>query len=126
MIRRPPRSTRTDTLFPYTTLFRSQGQHGRDPRRLGGAQPRGVMPEITLRARIGAIGADPGFGDVEIDFHDPALAPDRFDQQREPRLERLARIAPALDQEGVFGGLLADRPSATDSFAQGLTVQGPP
>src|SRR3546814_3277268 len=25
MIRRPPRSTRTDTLFPYTTLFRSHG-----------------------------------------------------------------------------------------------------
>src|SRR3546814_3322141 len=25
MIRRPPRSTRTDTLFPYTTLFRSIG-----------------------------------------------------------------------------------------------------
>src|SRR3546814_18208957 len=30
MIRRPPRSTRTDTLFPYTTLFRSV----REPRRL--------------------------------------------------------------------------------------------
>src|SRR3546814_9458877 len=31
MIRRPPRSTRTDTLFPYTTLFRSVGQAvGRD------------------------------------------------------------------------------------------------
>src|SRR3546814_11310411 len=30
MIRRPPRSTRTDTLFPYTTLFRSQGGVGRD------------------------------------------------------------------------------------------------
>src|SRR3546814_2260963 len=28
MIRRPPRSTRTDTLFPYTTLFRSPGQRG--------------------------------------------------------------------------------------------------
>src|SRR3546814_8170351 len=27
MIRRPPRSTRTDTLFPYTTLFRSHGWH---------------------------------------------------------------------------------------------------
>src|SRR3546814_16237407 len=27
MIRRPPRSTRTDTLFPYTTLFRSTGFH---------------------------------------------------------------------------------------------------
>src|SRR3546814_2673415 len=33
MIRRPPRSTRTDTLFPYTTLFRS---HNR-----GGARSRG-------------------------------------------------------------------------------------
>src|SRR3546814_4115688 len=30
MIRRPPRSTRTDTLFPYTTLFRSSGTR-RDP-----------------------------------------------------------------------------------------------
>src|SRR3546814_14797473 len=28
MIRRPPRSTRTDTLFPYTTLFRSGGGDG--------------------------------------------------------------------------------------------------
>src|SRR3546814_11167665 len=27
MIRRPPRSTRTDTLFPYTTLFRSAVDH---------------------------------------------------------------------------------------------------
>src|SRR3546814_17037219 len=27
MIRRPPRSTRTDTLFPYTTLFRSSDSH---------------------------------------------------------------------------------------------------
>src|SRR3546814_13673396 len=28
MIRRPPRSTRTDTLFPYTTLFRSRVKEG--------------------------------------------------------------------------------------------------
>src|SRR3546814_6522487 len=28
MLRRPPRSTRTDTLFPYTTLFRSGGRDG--------------------------------------------------------------------------------------------------
>src|SRR3546814_5375899 len=34
MIRRPPRSTRTDTLFPYTTLFRSGAAAGR---RRGGA-----------------------------------------------------------------------------------------
>src|SRR3546814_19871987 len=41
MIRRPPRSTRTDTLFPYTTLFRSHHVPGaraenRDPRNLRG------------------------------------------------------------------------------------------
>src|SRR3546814_5280690 len=32
MIRRPPRSTRTDTLFPYTTLFRSHRPSGRSSR----------------------------------------------------------------------------------------------
>src|SRR3546814_249147 len=31
MLRRPPRSTRTDTLFPYTTLFRSNPQVERQP-----------------------------------------------------------------------------------------------
>src|SRR3546814_14762483 len=31
MIRRPPRSTRTDTLFPYTTLFRSESGNGLRP-----------------------------------------------------------------------------------------------
>src|SRR3546814_2582038 len=40
MIRRPPRSTRTDTLFPYTTLFRSvavfAGSHGNDVIRASG------------------------------------------------------------------------------------------
>src|SRR3546814_1942580 len=32
MIRRPPRSTRTDTLFPYTTLFRSDAAEGDEAR----------------------------------------------------------------------------------------------
>src|SRR3546814_10652364 len=45
MIRRPPRSTRTDTLFPYTTLFRS------DPRRDGDqfVEPRrGVIIDFAV------------------------------------------------------------------------------
>src|SRR3546814_18041333 len=45
MIRRPPRSTRTDTLFPYTTLFRSHG----DAALLHGLQ------QGRLRARAGAV-----------------------------------------------------------------------
>src|SRR3546814_1943252 len=39
MIRRPPRSTRTDTLFPYTTLFRSV-------HRLASGQTLGIKPAI--------------------------------------------------------------------------------
>src|SRR3546814_16067366 len=39
MIRRPPRSTRTDTLFPYTTLFRSPNDKRPHPR-LWGTFPR--------------------------------------------------------------------------------------
>src|SRR3546814_1092827 len=35
MIRRPPRSTRTDTLFPYTTLFRSDAILRRHRRQVG-------------------------------------------------------------------------------------------
>src|SRR3546814_3034292 len=52
MIRRPPRSTRTDTLFPYTTLFRSrQATESRD---LGFARPAvrhaGIQPFHSRRA----------------------------------------------------------------------------
>src|SRR3546814_2724163 len=49
MSRRPPRSTRTDTLFPYTTLFRSEpglGRRGDGGRhRLGGAA--GALPAVA-------------------------------------------------------------------------------
>src|SRR3546814_6981897 len=45
MIRRPPGSTLTDTLFPYTTLCRSR--HVRRPAVLGGA----TMPHAPLNAR---------------------------------------------------------------------------
>src|SRR3546814_2622884 len=46
MIRRPPRSTRTDTLFPYTTLFRSPAQHHADPVR---RSHRRIDREAVLR-----------------------------------------------------------------------------
>src|SRR3546814_17703794 len=43
MLRRPPRSTRTDTLFPYTTLFRSLG-----PLHYAGRLNLGVRPRMKL------------------------------------------------------------------------------
>src|SRR3546814_1909273 len=42
MIRRPPRSTRTDTLFPYTTLFRSTGADGAGDAARHRSRPRGL------------------------------------------------------------------------------------
>src|SRR3546814_4763117 len=66
MIRRPPRSTRTDTLFPYTTLFRSR-VHRRPARQrqylgpaLGGGRPAAVgRPGAAAIAPAGPAG-DPG------------------------------------------------------------------
>src|SRR3546814_2156997 len=60
MILRPPRSTRTDTLFPYTTLFRSQGcrgHHGRDRGRIipachEGAHGRARREKAEITARL--------------------------------------------------------------------------
>src|SRR3546814_2282439 len=47
MIRRPPRSTRTDTLFPYTTLFRSPGPP--PVAQLGGVDsPQAKAREVVL------------------------------------------------------------------------------
>src|SRR3546814_1797855 len=49
MIRRPPRSTRTDTLFPYTTLFRSAIAHLRE-----------CVVEDAVEQAAGGLLADPG------------------------------------------------------------------
>src|SRR3546814_19757072 len=61
MIRRPPRSTRTDTLFPYTTLFRSIDLRCGKPHRLepetrlypvdAQLEEPGEMPGISRRPR---------------------------------------------------------------------------
>src|SRR3546814_3284160 len=56
MIRRPPRSTRTDTLFPYTTLFRSLDRYlacrSVTITRLAVAFPRPAFLGETLQARL--------------------------------------------------------------------------
>src|SRR3546814_12916511 len=50
MIRRPPRSTRTDTLFPYTTLFRSAGSC--DYYRIEGDISGPIAGNGRIRARL--------------------------------------------------------------------------
>src|SRR3546814_9497580 len=61
MIRRPPRSTRTDTLFPYTTLFRSGALFDHQARRrllAFAAQSAGRFPDRQLHLRFGNRPAD--------------------------------------------------------------------
>src|SRR3546814_4217209 len=64
MIRRPPRSTRTDTLFPYTTLFRSHHHRELPPERALGepvqlvAEARQMLRRRFLEADVGITGAN--------------------------------------------------------------------
>src|SRR3546814_4247875 len=60
MIRRPPRSTRTDTLFPDTTLFRARGEPGGEIDRCGAAGTDATLAadaDAGRRARTVRIGA---------------------------------------------------------------------
>src|SRR3546814_14490042 len=59
MIRRPPRSTRTDTLFPYTTLFRSETPLGRYCRGLRGGVKGVVKATRADAGRLSTIGVRP-------------------------------------------------------------------
>src|SRR3546814_12107142 len=54
MIRRPPRSTRTDTLFPYTTLFRSGRVISRTFRAVRHPSPTRPARQHSWRAFVGA------------------------------------------------------------------------
>src|SRR3546814_4730926 len=74
MIRRPPRSTRTDTLFPYTTLFRSVQPAARGNSRARDASRHQVAGglardhETVARSqarRRGSCGAETGMGRSE-------------------------------------------------------------
>src|SRR3546814_17695624 len=61
MIRRPPRSTRTDTLFPYTTLFRSK---------VWGAELSAQfepVDRLRINANIGWLGSRIAKGEQSID-----------------------------------------------------------
>src|SRR3546814_15650436 len=111
MIRRPPRSTRTDTLFPYTTLFRSLGDEAgagadrADPvagqaERLGeavelddGVAPGGVADQAVARF-AGIEEVLVGLVEHEVDAAGGAPVADRGqDGRRHPRAGRGVRGA---------------------------------
>src|SRR3546814_9008254 len=99
MIRRPPRSTRTDTLLPYTTLFRSLGIAGRQLR----------LTILDLDIDVGGLGdrqralraLDADALGLDVQLHtlrqgDPLLGySGHFDDSLRPRSTGLHRRRPA-------------------------------
>src|SRR3546814_17525951 len=74
MIRRPPRSTRTDTLFPYTTLFRSAGPvhflplwHFLCDERLGFCRRAPLDDETALGKEVLQVGRGHCLGDFIVE-----------------------------------------------------------
>src|SRR3546814_11086773 len=63
MIRRPPRSTRTDTLFPYTTLFRSGGGDHLAGREIAKVAGDGGRADVEGDAEAVVVEARPDCGD---------------------------------------------------------------
>src|SRR3546814_2675313 len=105
MIRRPPRSTRTDTLFPYTTLFRSAVPWGR-PKKMRSrlftsesvseGHPDKICDQVSDAVLDGMLALDPAArGGIETlctkDYllvAGEARAPSQFDS---PAIEQIAR-----------------------------------
>src|SRR3546814_18651442 len=65
MIRRPPRSTRTDTLFPYTTLFRSDEIVGEPPATVLSGFPGGIDDQAGQFPKPIVVAAERGRGYAE-------------------------------------------------------------
>src|SRR3546814_18393246 len=103
MILRPPRSTRTDTLFPYTTLFRSQQVEKQsvaglfaDPHHPYTAALLAALPERATAKRLPSI---PGVVPGQLDRPSGCL----FHPRCRYATERCQREEPALDGPPVPG-----------------------
>src|SRR3546814_1233646 len=112
MIRRPPRSTRTDTLFPFTTLFRSRrpvrlllyplpAQHPVAGERGGGRCGVAVGFDADPRLRAGSVfdsGAVPDFCHRHFPWHaeDERHPPGYRSEEHTSELQSLMRISYAV------------------------------
>src|SRR3546814_3932392 len=95
MIRRPPRSTRTDTLFPYTTLFRSVGRLREKP---GQQQAVAFAARQAGNRRARAFGGEQEILQVADDVFLAAVDGDRLARSEEhtSELQSLMRISYAV------------------------------
>src|SRR3546814_2679484 len=96
MIRRPPRSTRTDTLFPYTTLFRSVLRRYAPARGDRARALRQPAPHHRRRADHGARRVDPGADHSAAEATLPRSRQSRRSEEHTSELQSLMRISYAV------------------------------
>src|SRR3546814_11899838 len=125
MMRRPPRSTRTATLFPYTTLFRSAGRAGRGAGARCGVSPPSVSPGSLDPLLSGDTGLK-----LRADRMRHAASPDRNGYLRAAPSERskgndMADHVRITKSDGIFQLVLdrADKKNALTEDRQ-LDVEG--
>src|SRR3546814_6746213 len=124
MIRRPPRSKRTDTLFPYTTLFRSLAliQHAqlaigvgdRRGRRNDLGEPRACRG-IALLLPLGAVRAQRTRAEPQLDPFE-----DSFEQSRKCSEALVEQMPLILDDEAGEGVVEKTRSEEHTSELQSL------
>src|SRR3546814_6514308 len=102
MIRRPPRSTRTDTLLPYTTLFRSLWREREEAARaVRGSGAGRAVHHLHRRDRLHRAQARPGSGRDGEEARRPAADPARRagaarSEEHTSELQSLMRISYAV------------------------------
>src|SRR3546814_4102015 len=94
MILRPPRSTLTDTLIPYTTLFRSPDLHDREREDAGVDHVPGVIPDLDPVAQVE--GASPDDEDPAGQVRHEVLQRDGRSEEHTSELQSLMRISYAV------------------------------
>src|SRR3546814_1984172 len=99
MIRRPPRSTRTDTLFPYTTLFRSH-PHGWVTKYVWSQDHKVIAIQYSVTAiAIGLVALVlSALMRLQLGFPGvfPAIQPDNRSEEHTSELQSLMRISYAV------------------------------
>src|SRR5690606_17433622 len=76
--------------------------------------------EVVLSGGLRAVDPRPHLDGVQIDLHDPRLAPGGLDEDGEIGLQALADVGALRPEEDVLGGLLADGGAARMRFGRRL------
>src|SRR3546814_19877212 len=97
MIRRTPRSTLTDTLFPYTTLFRSPGSPGPRQRRASSEDSWVLLPSCSRLNRPSALLREKQRGNVEDQLRPVGDDQKRDEHRRQEGQNRLDRKSTRLN-----------------------------